>query len=131
MLEKCSNLDCDLPFDYREGRLIRFCPADAKSPGQYRCVEHFWLCGKCSERYGLAYERGAGMKNRVGCRRPTNLARFRIPLKKDQFLPDPLCREPDRASGFHKTAKRIGCEGLQPSGLLVLPFSLLLIRAAA
>jgi hypothetical protein len=65
MLEKCSNPDCDFPFDYREGRLIRFCPTDTKSPGQCRCVEHFWLCGKCSERYVLAYERGAGMKIRL------------------------------------------------------------------
>ena len=62
MPEKCSNADCDLPFDYREGRLIRFCPTDTKSPGQCRCVKHFWLCGKCSERYVFAYERGAGMK---------------------------------------------------------------------
>jgi hypothetical protein len=62
MLEKCSNPDCDLPFDYREGRLIRFCPTDTKSLGQHRCVEHYWLCGKCSERYVFAYERGAGMK---------------------------------------------------------------------
>jgi hypothetical protein len=65
MLEKCSNPDCDLPFDYREGRLVRFCPTDTKSPGQYRCVEHFWLCGKCSERYVLAYESGMGMKIRL------------------------------------------------------------------
>jgi hypothetical protein len=66
MLEKCSNPDCDLPFDYREGRLIRFSPTDTKSPGQYRCVEHFWLCGKCSERYVFAYEPGAGIKIMVG-----------------------------------------------------------------
>ena len=65
MLERCSNPNCDLPFDYREGQLIRFCPADAKSPGQYCCVEHFWLRGKCSEHYVLAYERGAVMKIRL------------------------------------------------------------------
>jgi len=65
MLEKCSNPDCDLPFDYREGRLIRFSPTDTKSPGQSRYLAHFWLCGKCSERYVLAYERGAGMKIRL------------------------------------------------------------------
>jgi hypothetical protein len=34
MLEKCSNPYCDSPFDYRKGRLIRFCPTDTKSPGQ-------------------------------------------------------------------------------------------------
>jgi hypothetical protein len=62
MIEKCSNPDCDSPFDYREGRLIRFCPTDTKSPRQGRPVKHFWLCGKCSKRYVFAYELGAGMK---------------------------------------------------------------------
>ena len=74
MLEKCSNPDCDLPFDYREGRLIRFCPTDTESPGQCRCVEHFWLCGKCSERYVFAYERGAGMKIRLRVTKPQDTA---------------------------------------------------------
>jgi hypothetical protein len=32
MFEKCLNPDCDLTFDYREGRLIRFCSTKAKSP---------------------------------------------------------------------------------------------------
>ena len=62
MLEKCSNPDCDLPFDYRKGRLIRFSSPHPKSHAEHYYVEHFWLCGKCSERYVLAYERGAGMK---------------------------------------------------------------------
>jgi len=65
MFEKCSNPDCGLPFDYREGRLIRFCSIEARHPSEHRCVEHFWLCGKCSERYVFAYEPGAGMKIRL------------------------------------------------------------------
>jgi hypothetical protein len=65
MFEKCLNPDCGLPFDYREGRLIRFCSTDAKPPAGHPGVEHFWLCGKCSERYVFAYERGAGMKIRL------------------------------------------------------------------
>jgi len=65
MLEKCSNPECDLPFDYREGRLVRFSPADTKPSEPFHCVEHFWLCGKCSERYVFAHERGAGMKIRL------------------------------------------------------------------
>jgi hypothetical protein len=64
MFEKCSNPDCGLPFDYREGRLIRFYSTEAESPAEHQGVEHFWLCGKCSERYVFAYERGAGMKIR-------------------------------------------------------------------
>jgi hypothetical protein len=65
MLEKCSNPDCDWPFDFREGRLIRFGPTDTKSPGQDRVVEHFWLCRECSERFVFAHERDAGMKTRL------------------------------------------------------------------
>jgi hypothetical protein len=65
MVEKCSNPDCGLPFDYREGRLIRFCSTDPKSPAEHHCVEHFWLCGKCTERYVFAHERRVGMKMRL------------------------------------------------------------------
>lgn len=55
MLAKCSNPGCQAPFDYREGRLMRFSetqstdqPAEAK-----RLIRHFWLCGKCSALYML------------------------------------------------------------------------------
>jgi hypothetical protein len=65
MFEKCSNPDCGLPFDYREGRLIRIFATEAKSAKGHHHVEHFWLCGKCSERYVFAYERGVGMKIRL------------------------------------------------------------------
>ncbi len=65
MFEKCLNPDCGLPFDYREGRLIRFSSADAKSPAEQCSVEHLWLCGECSKRYVFAHERGAGMKIRL------------------------------------------------------------------
>ena len=65
MFEKCSNPDCDLPFDYREGRLIRSFSADAKPPAEQPGVEHFWLCRKCSERYVFAHERRASMKIRL------------------------------------------------------------------
>ena len=65
MFEKCLNPDCGLPFDYREGRLIRSSSADAKSPAEPCSVEHFWLCGECSKQYVFAHERGAGMKIRL------------------------------------------------------------------
>jgi hypothetical protein len=61
MFAKCSNPDCGLPFDHREGRLIRFRSPDAKSPSEHDCIEHFWLCGKCSELYVFEYESGAGI----------------------------------------------------------------------
>ena len=66
MLIKCCNPKCEAPFDYREGRLIRFSGnrATGKPAENHPLIRHFWLCGKCSERYVFAYERGAGMKIR-------------------------------------------------------------------
>jgi hypothetical protein len=61
---KCSNPDCRLPFDHREGRLIRFCkpPLDSQPAAQEHRVEHFWLCGSCANTHVFEYQRGAGMK---------------------------------------------------------------------
>jgi hypothetical protein len=53
MITKCCNPECEEPFDYREGRLIRF--SRAMSGGEHaenrQWIEHFWLCGKCSGIY--------------------------------------------------------------------------------
>lgn len=64
MFAKCSNLDCGVPFDYREGQLIRSCgsPLDRQSPVDQHRVEHFWLCGSCSRLYVFEYQLGAGVK---------------------------------------------------------------------
>src|ERR1700737_2582278 len=64
MFAECSNPDCRVPFDYREGRLIAFCkpPMDSRFPAGHHGVEHFWLCESCSELYASEYELGAGMK---------------------------------------------------------------------
>jgi hypothetical protein len=63
MFEKCLNSDCELSFDFREGRLISFCksPPDDDSPRDHHWVEHFWLCRKCSELYVFVYETKSGM----------------------------------------------------------------------
>jgi len=64
MFAKCSNPDCGAPFNYREGQLVRFCkpPLEHRSSTGQHHVEHFWLCGSCSNLYMLECERGAGMK---------------------------------------------------------------------
>jgi hypothetical protein len=64
MFANCSNSECGVPFDYREGQLIRHCkpPSEGKSSADYHCVEHFWLCGSCSRFYVFENERGSGMK---------------------------------------------------------------------
>ena len=64
MLAKCCNPECEVPFDYREGRLIRF--SRTLSSGQpaenQRLIEHFWLCGKCAGLYVFEYESGISVK---------------------------------------------------------------------
>jgi hypothetical protein len=70
MFAKCSNRDCEVPFDYREGRLVRSCKPslDGQSPAHQDRVEHFWLCGRCSDLYVFEYERGAGMRIKLRVR---------------------------------------------------------------
>lgn len=64
MLEKCCNPKCDAPFDYREGRLVRISRTLSNGqPGNYSLIEHFWLCGNCSEHYVL--DRSSEMKIQI------------------------------------------------------------------
>jgi hypothetical protein len=64
MFTRCANPDCEKKFDYREGRLIRFCkpPIDDRLEIDRHRVEHFWLCGTCSNYYVFEYQCGVGMK---------------------------------------------------------------------
>jgi hypothetical protein len=64
MLIKCSNPACEAPFNYREGRLIRFSrsSSSAKPTKNQRLIEHYWLCGKCAELYIFEYESGTSVK---------------------------------------------------------------------
>jgi hypothetical protein len=60
MISKCSNSECEAPFNYREGRLVRVSrtPLNDQAAANQRVIEHFWLCGKCAAVYVLAYESG-------------------------------------------------------------------------
>jgi len=65
MFIKCCNPECGAPFDYREGRLIRFSrntPNDSSSynrnTNNCQVIEHFWLCGKCAALYVFENEPG-------------------------------------------------------------------------
>lgn len=55
MTSKCSNPDCQAPFDYRFGRFFRFHQRHAASegPANSHSVCHYWLCRRCSESYTL------------------------------------------------------------------------------
>ena len=64
MITHCCNPDCRLPFNFEEGRLVRFCKAlpNDVSPESEHPVEHFWLCGGCSKRYEFEYESRLNLK---------------------------------------------------------------------
>jgi len=80
MFANCSNPACRAPFDYRKGRLVRFCipPLDARSSASQHRVEHFWLCGCCSDLYVFEFDYGTGIriKPRVGELRKTPVPSF-------------------------------------------------------
>jgi hypothetical protein len=63
MLSVCANPDCGILFDYREGRFFRFHKDHAlgENPPNTHCVQHYWLCGKCSELYTLGYVKNRGV----------------------------------------------------------------------
>lgn len=64
MLAKCCNPECEAPFDYREGRLIRCSckPGNGKNFENRPLIRHFWLCEKCTEQYVFEYQSGITVK---------------------------------------------------------------------
>jgi hypothetical protein len=64
MLAECCNPECEAPFDYRKGRLIRYSrmAANVKPVENQRLIEHFWLCGKCAGLYVFEYVSGMSVK---------------------------------------------------------------------
>jgi hypothetical protein len=60
MLSKCANPDCTTTLHYlREGKVFKL-EMSAGSPGEgrkpVRRVEHFWLCGECSQKLTLSFD---------------------------------------------------------------------------
>ena len=69
MVSHCSNPDCLKPLHYlREGRIYVFdlpdpnTPVSAEVESPLRRLEHFWLCGPCSENFALEHIRGKGIR---------------------------------------------------------------------
>jgi len=60
MITKCFNRACQTPFDYRDGRLVRFSRKSANNNQEetYQFIEHYWLCGSCSDLYKFECEEG-------------------------------------------------------------------------
>jgi len=89
LLTKCANPSCSSRFKrLREGRLLRVEKADSRpSPERGRSAsdrkpEYYWLCGVCSGKLNLAFDRGAGIvlipiANSIVSRPPATPARLR------------------------------------------------------
>jgi hypothetical protein len=67
MLSKCANPDCHTTLQYlREGKVFKvesesdLFVVDGKRSS--RRVEHFWLCGPCSEMNTLIKDKADGVK---------------------------------------------------------------------
>ena len=68
MLSKCANPDCSTTLHYlREGKVFKveseaelYLVDGGKKPA--RKVEHFWLCGPCSETNTLIKDKADGVK---------------------------------------------------------------------
>jgi hypothetical protein len=76
VLSKCANPECDARFRYlRSGKLFRFEVTAVPEPSHIKNiagtrtppkkpshrVEHFWLCGECSECMTLKNEKNEGV----------------------------------------------------------------------
>jgi hypothetical protein len=63
MFSFCANPRCQAPFDYQQGRLFRFHKdhPQAGAPANTHCIQHFWLCGMCSDSYTLEHRTGYGI----------------------------------------------------------------------
>ena len=68
MLSKCANPECSTTLHYlREGKVFKMesdaTPRNGESPRKgAKSVEHFWLCGPCSESWTLLYDREVGIR---------------------------------------------------------------------
>ena len=63
MYLECANPNCNCEYDYGHGRLYRFQqPASQdKKPATSHGVKHYWLCPRCSEKYTIEFQKGAGV----------------------------------------------------------------------
>ncbi len=70
MLAKCANPSCSTPLVYlREGKIFmvesprpQFEVLGQNKPKTSNRVEHFWLCGRCSNQMTLTYDHQRGVE---------------------------------------------------------------------
>ena len=62
MFSRCANPDCEVTFDYRQGRFFRFHKNVAAGElKNTHSVQHLWLCGLCCQKFTLEYKEGIGV----------------------------------------------------------------------
>jgi hypothetical protein len=62
VFSNCANPDYAVTFDYRQGRFFRFHKnVAAGGLKNTHSVQHFWLCGQCSQKFTLEYKDGVGV----------------------------------------------------------------------
>lgn len=61
---RCCNPECEAPFNYREGRLIRLSKTSphGKPAGNQASIKHFWLCKECAPLYAFEYDSAMNVK---------------------------------------------------------------------
>ncbi len=86
MVNHCANPQCCKPLHYlREGRVYVFdvtLPVSANSERTARRMEHFWLCGVCSEAYSLEQVEDRTVRLSPRVQRPVasgSVVRYRTP----------------------------------------------------
>lgn len=88
MVNQCANPSCGKPLHYlREGRIFVFDLPDPNTPvsaagGRPRRLQHFWLCGNCSET--MVMEQTGEMQIRVAVK-STNLQAETVELLKSSL----------------------------------------------
>lgn len=83
MVSKCANPECETPFNYRQGRLLRFQKENnAGEPSEnHHPLQHFWLCEACTKQYTLAYRRGEGVVMQIRLREPEVEPKRAVPME--------------------------------------------------
>jgi hypothetical protein len=88
MVNHCANPQCCKPLHYlREGRVYVFDvtrPVAGNGARTARRMEHFWLCGPCSEAYFL--EQGEDRTVRISARIKRTLSTPVLPYKAPHSL---------------------------------------------
>ncbi len=90
MVSNCANPQCAKPLHYlREGRIFVFEVESRTKEGAdhpfIHCLEHFWLCGQCSQHFTVEYGKDTGM--RLVTRQ--EIPRIRVVRENAQEAPTP------------------------------------------